>query len=61
MITQPKCGFLILDRKGEYIKDTIDQRGNQCIIGSSVTSVLRGCSLYSYLRDHSIYQGNNEI
>src|SRR6266568_9337843 len=28
MTTQPKCGFLILDRKGEYIKDTIDQRGN---------------------------------
>ena len=29
MSTQPKCGFLILDRKGEYIKDTIDQRGNR--------------------------------
>lgn len=29
MTTQSKCGFLILDRKGEYIKDTIDQRGNK--------------------------------
>ncbi len=29
MTTQPNCGFLILDRKGEYIKDTIDQRGNK--------------------------------
>jgi hypothetical protein len=28
MTKQPNCGFLILDRKGEYIKDTIDQRGN---------------------------------
>jgi hypothetical protein len=25
---QPKCGFLILGRKGEYIEDTLDQRGN---------------------------------
>jgi hypothetical protein len=26
---QPDTGFLILDRKGEYVKDTIDQRGNR--------------------------------
>jgi len=28
MTKQPKCGFLILDRKGEYILDGVDQRGN---------------------------------
>jgi hypothetical protein len=28
MSKQPKCGFLILDRKGEYIEDTKDQRLN---------------------------------
>src|ERR1051326_4049165 len=28
MLTNSACGFLILDRKGEYIKDTADQRGN---------------------------------
>jgi hypothetical protein len=28
-MTQTSPGFLILDRKGEYIRDTIDQRGNQ--------------------------------
>jgi hypothetical protein len=28
MANQKKSGFLILDRKGEYIKDTLDQRGN---------------------------------
>lgn len=28
MNEQSKCGFLILDRKGEYVKDTRDQRGN---------------------------------
>jgi hypothetical protein len=26
---QPDTGFLVLDRKGEYVKDTIDQRGNR--------------------------------
>ncbi len=26
---QPRCGVLVLDRKGEYIEDTIDQRENQ--------------------------------
>jgi hypothetical protein len=28
MGNQARCGFLVLDRKGEYIKDTIDQRDN---------------------------------
>ena len=28
MTQQPRCGFLILDRKGEYIRDTIDQSKN---------------------------------
>src|SRR5436189_4714768 len=31
MSRQARCGFLILDRKGEYIRDTIDQRGNSVI------------------------------
>lgn len=26
--SSPKTGFLVLDRKGEYIRDVIDQRGN---------------------------------
>jgi hypothetical protein len=29
MMMQPDTGFLVLDRKGEYVKDTIDQRGNR--------------------------------
>jgi hypothetical protein len=32
MMTQPDAGFLVLDRKGEHVKDTIDQRGN-CVYG----------------------------
>lgn len=31
MARQPRCGYLILDRKGEYIKDTTDQRGNRVV------------------------------
>jgi hypothetical protein len=31
MARQSRCGYLILDRKGEYIKDTTDQHGHRVV------------------------------